>query len=126
MSSVWNSSCSLLMAIRALLDCSRVLLFPETGELGCNDLVVTGLPGQDADVARKTVHPFDEGWRDAGIVIRQVATDQVGDQSGLLRRKQLGADLGGEFRLGPQRRLRGDDRAHCVCRNLGVLVDEAI
>ena len=70
--------------------------FPERAELRGNHLIVTGVAPQQTHVTLEIGHAADELRRDRGIVIRQVAAHDLGDEFGLGGGEQLAADLGRE------------------------------
>ena len=69
-------------------------------------------------MSRELVHAGHERLRDRRVVIRQIATDQLGDQLRFGWRKELAADLSRAGDICLQRRLRLDDGANRRRRRL--------
>src|SRR5262249_21009296 len=92
--------------------------FPILRHLRRHDVLVGHVALENADIAGELIHAGDELARDRGIVVRQVAADELGDQLGLRRRKELLADRGGTRDLRLQRRMRLHHRAHRGGRRL--------
>ena len=85
---------------------------PQRRELGGDGPLIGQFALQNSLLPRALRHAGDEVRRQRGIVVRQIAPDQLGDQRRFLRRKQFLADLAGARHVGLQRFLRVDDRAH--------------
>jgi len=71
----------------------RGILGPSGAELCRHDLF-RGHRLEQSEVTSKLIHARNKGFRDRRVVIRQVASDQLDDQFGFRRRKQLAADFG--------------------------------
>src|ERR1700680_4897417 len=89
-----------------------ILSLPERRELRGDDVLVWHFSVEHALATQKRRHAGNEFARQRRVVIGQVAADQLGDQAGLGRRKQLSSDFPGARYIGFQRGLRLDDGPH--------------
>src|SRR5580700_3183649 len=72
-----------------------ILALPKRRELGGDDLLVWHFSVKHALAAQKRRHAANEFARQRRVVIGQIAADQLGDQAGFGRRKQLSSDFAG-------------------------------
>src|ERR1700730_10274127 len=103
-----------------------ILSLPKRRELRGDDLLVRHVAVEHALAAQKRRHAGNEFARQRGIVIGQVAADQLGDQAGLGRRKQFSSDFAGARYIGFQRGLRLDDGAHRRGNLFGGTCDQLV
>src|SRR6185437_14580989 len=81
---------------------------PQRAKPGRDDALIGDLAVQQTNRAGVTVHLGDESGRERGIVIRQVATDEFGDERRLEGREELAPDVARPLRVLSQRRLGSD------------------
>src|SRR6185312_8666184 len=99
---------------------------PERAELRCDHRFIGGIALQDVLGAGESVHAGNELARNGGVIIGQVAADQLGDQLGLGGRKELPADRGRARHIGLERLLRLDDGADRGGGTFGRALDQSI
>src|SRR4051812_43323551 len=89
-------------------------------------LVVVHRAGKQSQVLREAIHRIDGLARNAVLIIRRVAADQLGDEGGLRGREVPLGDGGGARRIFLERLMRGSDRLHCGERELRSLADRLV
>src|SRR3982074_2493762 len=82
------------------------LLLPQRRQLRGDNVLIRHVAAENADVAGKLVHTGDERPRNGWIIIRKIATDELGNELGLGRGKKLSADLRRACRIRLQLRMR--------------------
>src|ERR1700741_4095435 len=105
---------------------SPSLAFPQRREPYGDDVLISRVPGENADLARELRHGGNEAARDRSIVIGQIASDQIDDEGRFAGGKEPAADLESEPHIVPQRLLGVHDRAHRRSRGLRRALNQSV
>src|SRR5258706_9003492 len=89
-------------------------------------LVVRYCAGKETKVLREAIHRIDGLARNAVLVVRRVAADQLGDKGRFRRREMARRNGGGTRRILLERPMGGGDRLHGGERELRPLADRPL